>query len=452
MQNNVVLETVESSVRVSDSNVTAISAKQRTQLFGWAMCAIGTLFYFYEFLLRVSPSVMTSDLSLTYHVAAGGLGGLSAAYYFAYAPMQFVVGIMMDRYGPRSLLMVACSICMLGTYLFACSTFLGIAEFGRFLVGFGSAFAFVGVLKLATLWLPPGRFAVISGLTMALGMIGGLTGENLLSVLVVHLGWQKTCYASALAGIPLIAIMFLFLRDGYKSGRAAERDQQSTDFKSAFEGLYAIISNPQIWVVGAIGCLLYLPTDAFAELWAVPFFEQVYHFNSETAARVSSIIFLGWACGGFMVGWVSNKLKQRRLPITVGSTIAAILLSLVIFVPEFSPFTVSIVLLIFGIFSSAQVLVFAIGHELSSTKSAGTAIALTNMFVMLGGFVFQPLIGKVLDMMWDGNIANGVHIYTTYTWQIALSILPIGLLLTLLLSLFLKETYCRVSEKSAEAN
>jgi len=447
MQENVVLDSITTGEQISQHEALSLSSKQTTLLFGWCMCAIGTLFYFYEFMLRVSPSVMTSDLSLTYHVDAGGLGGLSAVYYFAYAPMQFIVGILMDRYGPRLLLIAACAICMVGTYLFACSTFLGLAEFGRFLVGFGSAFAFVGVLKLATLWLPPGRFAVISGLTMALGMIGGLTGENLLSVLVLKLGWQKTCYASALAGIPLVAVMYLFLRDGYKSGRAALNNQQSTDMKSAFEGLYKIIKNPQIWIVGAIGCLLYLPTDVFAELWAVPFFEQVYHFDSETAARVTSIIFLGWACGGFMVGMVSNKLKQRRLPITAGSTVAAILLSLVIFVPEFSPSTVAFILFIFGVFSSAQVLVFAVGHELSSAKSAGTAIAMTNMFVMLGGFVFQPVIGKILDIMWDGNIANGVHIYTTYSWQMALSILPIGLVLTLLLSLFLKETYCKVFEK-----
>lgn len=446
MQQKLALKTVGTAESTAEHNLPAITFSDKSVAFGWFMCAIGTLFYFYEFLLRVSPSVMTSHLSIAYHVAAGGLGGLSASYYFAYAPMQFFVGILMDRYGPRSLLMGACMICMLGTYLFACSRFLGLAEFGRFMVGFGSAFAFVGVLKLATLWLPTGRFAVISGLTMALGMIGGLVGEDLLSVLVDHMGWQKTCYFSAMAGIPLVLLMFFFLRDGFKSGRAAENEQQLPDLRSAFVGLYKIISDPQIWIVGGIGCLLYLPTSAFAELWAVPFFEQVYHFDSEVAARVSSIIFLGWAFGGFVVGWASNKLQQRRLPITIGSTVAAILLSIVLYVPNFSPFTVALTLFVFGVFSSAQVLVFAIGHEITCSKSAGTAIALTNMFVMLGGFVFQPVIGKILDLLWEGNLANGVRIYSTVHWQAALSVLPIGLVLTLLLSFFLKETHCRQVE------
>lgn len=448
MPQKFVLRTVESSAVAVEGNVYPHSSDSAINYFGWFMCGLGMLFYFYEFFLRVSTSVMTSEITLTYHIAAGGLGGLNACYYFAYAPMQLVVGVLMDRYGPRILLISATLLCVLGTYLFACSHSLGVAELGRFLVGFGSAFAFVGVLKLATLWLAPGRFAVVSGLSMALGMIGGLTGQNLLPSLVASLGWQNTCFYSALAGLPLAFTLFLFLRDGFKSGRAARLKQQLPDMASAFDGVKKIIFNPQMWIVGAIGSLLYLPTDTFAELWAIPFFEQVYHFSPNLSARVVSMIFLGWACGGFIVGWLSNRLKQRRLPITVGSAVAAVLLSMVLFIPEFSPSMVALALFVFGVFSSAQVLVFAVGHEITCSKSAGTAIALTNMLVMLGGSFFQPITGKILDSLWTGNVAGGVHIYTTSHWQMALSLLPIGLLLTVLLSLFLKETHCRQIEAS----
>ncbi|MCB1828386.1 MAG: MFS transporter, partial [Coxiellaceae bacterium] len=72
---------------------------------------------------------------------------------------------------------------------------------------------------------------------------------------------------------------------------------------------------------------------------------------------------------------------------------------------------------------------------------------LTNMFVMLGGFIFQPTIGKILDYMWTGQyLEGGIRFYTTTHWQVALSVLPMGLVLTVLLSLFLKETHCKVRE------
>ena len=410
--------------------------------FAWFVCALGATFYFYEYLLRVSPSVMTHQLMETYQISATGLGHLSACYYYVYAPMQLPVGVLMDRYGPRLLLLFACLSCALGTYLFSCSSSIRVAELGRFLVGFGSAFAFVGVLKLATIWLPPNRFAIVSGMTMALGMVGGLTGENLLNQLVTHYGWKATTYGSAVVGTVLTAILFFFLHDGFKSGHAAADAKQLPDFKSAFSGLFKIIKNSQIWINGLIGCLMYIPTSVFAELWGPPFFVSVYKFSETTSVAVVSMIFLGWAIGGFVVGWASDRLGKRRAPMTVGSLFAAALLALVFYYPHMSAWTVGAIFLIFGVFSSAQVLVFAVGHEISCSKSAGTAIALTNMFVMLGGVLFQPIVGILLDMFWSGNLGpNGVHIYAAKEFQIALSVLPIGLLLSVVLTFALRETH-----------
>lgn len=415
---------------------------------GWFICGIGAMFYFYEYLLRVSPSVMTKDLMFTYHINATGLGNLSACYYYIYAPLQLPVGVLMDRYGPRLLLTGACLMCAFGTYLFASTHFLGVAELGRFLVGFGSAFAFVGVLKLATIWLPPKRFAIVSGLTMALGMIGGLTGENLLTSLVAKVGWRYASFYSAAFGVALTALMVLFLKDGFKCGTAAKNDKQLPDMKSAFTGLFSIIKNKQMWVNGLIGGLLYLPTSAFAEMWGPSFLMRAYEYTEKQAAATVSMVFLGWAIGGFMVGWISNRIKQRRLPLTIGSMVSAVLLALVFYLPGFSPMTLGFIFLVFGIFSSAQVLVFTIGHEISCSKSAGTAIALTNMFVMMGGALFQPVIGMLLDLFWTGGFENGVHVYSTSNYQMALSVLPLGLLLSVVMTYFLRESYGTATESA----
>lgn len=413
----------------------------------WIMCGVGGLFYIYEYLLRVSPSVMTSDLMLSFHIGAAGLGNLAAFYYYIYTPMQLVVGLLVDRYGPRRLFTIAGLACSLGTYMFGSTDVLLVAEIGRFLVGFGSAFAFVGVLKLATIWLPPERFAAVAGLTSALGTLGGILGNLALTALVSHQGWRLSSYFAAVFGVALTLLMFVVLRDGGKyQYRPANSLTHSDpiDFKSVFKGFIHIVSNRQIWLVGIVGCFTYVANTAFADLWGNPFLRQVYHFSPEMAARAISIGFLGWAIGAPLMGIFSDKIRQRRLPITIGSAMAAIAVAMVIYVPNLPVWAVFVSLFAFSFFSCAHVIVFAISREISPVKSAGTAVAVTNMFTMIGGMLFQPLIGKVLDVHWSGQIVNGVRVYSVSDYQLALSILPIVMLITVFLTLFLRETNCKL--------
>src|ERR1700730_15944572 len=81
----------------------------------WGLAAV---FYFYELVLLVSPSVMLNDLTLTFSTSAEQLGSLAAFYYYAYAAMQIPVGLLMDRFGPRILLTLAALFCALGCLIF----------------------------------------------------------------------------------------------------------------------------------------------------------------------------------------------------------------------------------------------------------------------------------------------------------------------------------------------
>ncbi len=132
-----------------------ILTNRKHLLFGITVCLVGALFYCYEFLLRILPGTLQSELSIAFgHISATTFGQLAALYYFAYSPMQLPVGMLIDRFGPRRLLSFACLCCMLGSYLFMTFSSLWIAGIGRLLVGFGSSFAFVGSLTLMMHWLP----------------------------------------------------------------------------------------------------------------------------------------------------------------------------------------------------------------------------------------------------------------------------------------------------------
>ena len=214
----------------------------------------------------------------------------------------------MDRYGPRRLLALACVCSVIGTYLFAGSHSIAVAQFGRFLVGFGAAFAFVGALKLATIWLPPNRFALISGLITSLGMIGAMAGDILLRGLVDDLGWKMTTYTTAGAGIILAIAIWAVVRDVNPSPTHPHYHVQRMHFHDLLRGLWGALRNPQIWFNGMIGFLLYLSLSAFAELWGIPYLEQARGLSRMHAANANAMIFLGWAIGGPCWGLFSDLL------------------------------------------------------------------------------------------------------------------------------------------------
>jgi sugar phosphate permease len=408
----------------------------------WFICGLGALYYCYEYFLRICPGVMTNELMREYGLTGAQIGGLSAFYYHAYVPMQMMVGLLMDRYGPRCLLTLACLLCAFGSYLFASGYGLAMAEAGRFLVGFGSAFAFVGALKLATIWLPPNRFALVSGIIMCLGMMGAMMGDILLRALVDAIGWQVTIYISAAAGVVLTAILFTFIRDVNPLQMGPH--QQGLDFRDILSGLWNALKNPQIWLNGLVGCLLYLSLSAFAELWGISYLEQGQGLTKIHAANANSMVFLGWAVGGPFWGWFSDFVKRRRLPIMFGSAGAFLLVMILLFVPHLSTTFIYIDLFAFGLLSGVQILVFSVCREVTHINIAGTAIALTNMIVMLGGNLFQPVIGKLLDISWSGALVDGARVYSLSAYQSALSVMPIGIVLAIFVLFFIRETHCKI--------
>jgi MFS family permease len=411
------------------------------------MCGIGALFYCYEYFLRVTPSVMQHELMQTFNIDNMMFGFLSAFYYYAYTPLQIPVGVLMDRFGPRRLITFACLICVVGTCLFAANIF-SIAAFGRFLVGFGSAFAFVGVMKLASIWLPPSRFAMVCGLVTALGMLGPVLGDILLTPMVNIIGWHQTVFITAILGVILAAIIWFSIKDKNPAQQlnAADELHQSTSFRDLFSGLAFMVRTRQVWFAGIIACFLYLPISVFAELWGIPYLEQAQHFPEIHASIVNPLLFVGFSIGGIAFGWLSDRIERRKIVIIVGAALALIVSCILFYVPNLSVTQICVLLFLLGLFASVEVITFAVSRESVANRFAGTAIAMTNFLTMLGGMVFQPVIGRLLD--WHSG--NALHLsgiaLTNSDYRFALSIVPICLALAIIFGVFVHETGAEVKQ------
>lgn len=426
----------------------------KIHLIGVFACVLGAVYYSYEYFLRISPSVMEEALRANFSLSATDFGLLSAFYYYAYVPLQLPAGILLDRFGPRLLLSLACLLCVVGTFLFSDTTLFWVAAAGRFLVGFGSAFAFVGVLKLATIWLPENRLALVTGMTSALGTIGAMLGDNILGGLVEKSGWRNTMHDAAFFGIFLTVILWLGIRDKIKEPVHAtllEGHGTISSFKKSLVDLWIIATNKQMWITGLFGCLVYLPTTVFGELWGIPYLMHAHHLSVEAAGLANSLVFFGFMIGAPLNGFISDQLCRRKPSMFLGAIGAGIVMCMILYVPGLSEIQIDVLMFLLGLLYSAQCIVFAVGRESSPSEAAATAMAMINMLVMLGAMLLQPLVGRLLDLSHAMREGSAVlhhptalavkQVYSVSDYQFAMTVIPVGIFVAALLVLFIKETY-----------
>ncbi|MDF1655242.1 MAG: MFS transporter [Coxiellaceae bacterium] len=409
---------------------------------GWIICTLAAMFYCYEYLLRIEPSVMINPLMREFQVTAGSLGLLVAMYYYAYTPLQAVVGVLTDYFGPRRVLIAAIAFCTAGALIFGETSNVYVAGVGRIMIGVGSAFAFVGVLKLGAVWLHKKYFAIFAGLTTSLGMLGGMFGDVELSKMVQQYGWHHMMMVSVIAGVVLMVLFWLFVHDkkhDASKDRAVAHPPMS--MRMIMVGFLSMFKSRQLWVAGLVGCVLYMSLTVIAEMWGIPFIQSMHPGAHLLAAKLNSMIFFGWLVGSPLTGWVSNKMKSRKKPMIVGTLLSAILISIVIFAQPQNTFILSTLLFFFGVFSSAEILVFVIARESVRVGLVATAVGFINLLVMLGGMIIQPIVGKFLDWGWSGTVTKGVHMYQTMNYEHALILVPVFLVIACVMAMTLKESY-----------
>ena len=403
----------------------------------WVICGLAALFYFYEFVLRVAPSIMVNDMMGQFGINAAQFGILTACYYYAYTPMQMLVGVLIDKFGPRKLLSFSIIVCFAGSFLISMLPTYLAGKISLFLMGLGSSFAFVSVIKLAVNWMPANRLAFVTGIATMLGLMGGIFAEVLMEKVVTSYGWLNAWYYMGFIGIAILILTLLFVKDHPEESKARQQESSKTCIYKLFNELKTILKKPAFLINGIVGGITFLPVSLFGSLWGIPFLEQASGLSHTTAANTLPIIFLGMAIGGPLFGLLSEKIKQRKILIQLDIIVAAILFSLILFYPTMPFIMLKVTLFAIGFMTGAQVLVFPIGVELTSKKIAGTAVAATNFLVMF----LQPFVGKVLDMQWTGKIVNGVNFYSASSYKQAMLIVPISFVIGLILTLMIKETH-----------
>lgn len=473
------------------TNIGILSSRRRpiTLIRAISIWGLVAIFYFYDNLLQVSPSAMKPELTMAFTNQAEQFGSLSAYCLYAYGLMQIPAGILLDRFGPRRIITVACGLCAMGSLIFGLSDSLWMAKLGRVCIGAGASFALLCCLKVISLWFPRTRYALMTGFTVTVGYLGGAFGLAFVAKMVESLGWRETMYFGAGIGLVLCLLLWTIVQEKQSTVEPIARDKaqgnanNSIDFMDANDhtdsndlnessiktivsksgshsshlwiDLKYIVQNKQTWIAALFAGLMFVPTLALGGLWGIPFLMEAHNFDRASAGICASLMYLGWVFGSAIWGFLSDYFGRRNIPMMVGNIVTLGLSLAIIYLDHLSLSTLKTLFFALGFFSSSFLIAFAVVAENNPSKLAATASGFTNALNTLWGALAQPFIGFILDFSANSgsvgsevtaahqSLQSGVEAgFTLAQYQQAFLTLPICLAISFIILLFLKETYC----------
>lgn len=406
---------------------------------GWSIIACAGLFYMYQFLLRVSPNVMNSEILSNFALDSVGLGLLIGAYNWAYSGMQIPLGITIDRLGPRLFLCSAALLCALSCFLFASTTNPIIGGASRFLMGMGSACGLIGTMKLGILWLEPKHIAKVMGLILLMGTAGAGLGGAPLDLLVSEIGFAKTMQLLGLVGLGITALMYLAVSNHPPIDHQEEIPELYNNHHPLAD-LHLLVKTPQIWLLAVFGMCMYLPITVIGIAWGVSFVTRTNGVSETIAASVVSTMFVGAAFGSPFFAFLSDTIKSRKKPMIFGSCATAIIWFSV-FSFEMPIIALYVLFFLAGFSYSSKSLSFVSACESMPSRMSGVSIAFVNAIVMTTGIIFLPLIGVLMRFSANGAMLDGIAFYSSGDYRFSLMLIPIVLAISFVLVLFTQETH-----------
>jgi len=413
---------------------------EKTSLLPWIVCFTASFFFFYEFVQGNMFASIADNIMHDFHIQADKMTYLSSVYYLSNVIFLFVAGMLLDRFSTRNTILLWMFLCVISTFVLAYTHSFYCALFCRFVMGVGSAFCFLGPIRIASRWFPPKRMALVTGAIVTMGMAGGMLAQFPLTKLVLLVGWRDSMMAVGWLGVLMWVAMVFFIKE--KPKPTALHKSHELNFLSLAKKAYL---NSETLLVALYASLMNMAVAVFGAMMGSLYLMQRLGVDKEDASLVNSMLFLGAIIGGPFIGWCSDKLGLRTLPMKFGA-IASLLTVLAILYLPVSLGAMAWLFFLLGFFTASQVISYALVAESSSPAMTATAVSIVSIMTQGGYIVYQSLFGRLL--LWHGEMrmVDGVPVYSLSNYQTAAMILPLGLGLALLVAIKLKETYCHQSQ------
>ncbi len=403
----------------------------------WIICFASSLLFFYEFIQGNMFASIADSIMRDFHIEAEKMVYLSSAYYLSNVIFLFAAGLLLDRFSPKKMLVMAMSLCVLSTFILAQTNSFYIAFLCRFIIGAGSAFCFLGPIRIATHWFPPKQMAFVTGAIVTMAMSGGMLAQYPLMTIVLKIGWRQALTEVSWLGVVMLIAMMRLIQDQPNPVKKTVTESLSIwqttkqayfNRQTFFAGLYASLMNMGVAVFGAVMGQLYLV--------------QRLGISQEKAAVVNGMLFLGAMIGGPLFGFWSDRIRLRLLPMKVGALISLLIALAILYAPVAST-SMGVLFFLLGLTTCSQVISYPLVAEKSPPLLIASSISLVSMILQGGYIVYQNIFSFVLTTHGDMQKVGGVPVYSLDAYQLAALILPISFLVAMLIVPGLKETHCQ---------
>ena len=379
---------------------------------------------------RLSTAVLSEQLIAAFSISAAQLGTLHASFFLIYAIVQIPTGVLADRYGARYVGTAGAFVLSAGAIGFTMSDGYVAAFASRTLIGLGSGVIFISIIRFCASWFRVDEFATMTGLTAGIAGLGAIVATTPLAIAIGTFGWQSTILAFAVVGFIAGGGVFALVR---RSPEDAGLDpienvpeQPSVTFSETLQHLKALLADAEQWLLSivffsAMGTIL-----TVIGLWGVPYLVVVYGFDVTTASYFTLFGAVGMLLGAPGVGWVSDRLERRLLPMVVGIGLLTVVLAIVPITGRPPVPVVAGIYLLIGTSLGFVMLALPIIKEGYPAGASGVATATVNGAGFFGAAVLPTAMGIALDQYRTGDVVAGAVVYTEFGYRVAFGLTTIA--------------------------
>ena len=408
----------------------------RGNLRDWSAWLVAASCLFFQFVVQIQPSAMIDELEVAFAVDAVELGLLASAYFVTSISLQVPVGWLLDRFGPRAVLVTSMILGAVGLVWFGHASSLDSAIWSRVLLGVAGAPAFASAALVASRRFPARRFGLMLGLTESFTLLGGVAVALLLPSLSAYASRGGSGLALALLSLLLGAGCLLLV-----GGRAETpgSDEPVTTGRPRIS-LVRTLLEPRLWLAGIHGGIFFGVIAAFGGLWAAPFFRARLDLAPDVATYPVAILFAAGVFGAPLLGLVAGRPAWRGPTLILASVVCAVAGFLMVNV-DTSDLMLFTLVGILGFFAGVFAVDMACVRDASDPARRGLAIGTANMMLgVVGGPVMVMLVAGALDAATGTEAFNPMlagldQIREALNWFVGPLVLAVPLAALLIVSL-----------------
>lgn len=366
-----------------------------------------------------------------FHRTSLGVAGLIAADRFGinasqlatftvlqlamYAAMQIPVGVLLDRYGSRALILGGLVLMTGGQVWFSLADSFATGLAARAMVGAGDAMIFTSVLRLIALWFLVRQAPVITQVTGMVGQMGAVVAAVPLSAALHGWGWTPTYAGAASLGVILAVGIVAMVKDSPYERGAVERIK----IRALRQSLGEVWRDPGTRLGLSVHFTAQFAPTVFALLWGYPFLVSGQGLSPTVASGLLTLMTFVALVAGPLIGRYTGRQPYYRSVIALGVVGAiSFVWAVVLLLPDPAPLWLLVVLVsVTATGGPGSMIAFDLARSFHRSERYGRASGVVNMGGFIASLLTMALIGLILDRLAPG----GPSTYTLDDFRIAMS-------------------------------